>query len=92
MPSSQTGLSHMGLVVPDVEAAQERLAQHDAPFLKRLGEAPTAAGTALATAFGVDGNATLAESAFGGLQMFGFDRAFHVVDPDGNVIEVAQAM
>ena len=66
--------------------------QQEIPFLKRLGEAPTAASTALATAFGVDGNATLAESAFLGLRKLGFDRAFHVADPDGNVVEVAQAM
>lgn len=81
-------LSHIGLIVPDMMAAQKRMKAHNVTIVKDIGEDPTPKG-AIADAFGVgDVSQWDAEGIVAGLENIGFKYALMVEDPDGNLIEI----
>ena len=84
--------SHVGLVVPDVQAIYTRMKDFGVEVLKAPGEMPvpgTATGELLEKAFGIyayteeDQNAALA-----GIANLGFAKFLIVTDPDGNILEI----
>jgi len=84
--------SHIGLIVPDVEAAQRRMKNHGVEIVKPVGE-KVKWGTEGAVAFGFDeAHSTVkdARAALAGIEQIGFDYFLLIKDPDGNLIEVQQ--
>lgn len=81
-------MSHIGLIVPDMMAAQERMKKFGVKIIKEIGQKPSPRG-AIANAFGV-GDVTDDEAAglVAGMEAIGFQFALAAEDPDGNLIEV----
>jgi lactoylglutathione lyase len=85
--------SHLGLIVPSLEKAQEWFDSHGVNVTKRIGE--TASGNErVRNALGI-GEAALTnqtEKALleQGQEMVGFPQLLVIEDPDGNMIEVQQ--
>lgn len=93
-PSTKTPntFSHIGLIVPDIYAAQSRMEKHGVPILKKVGS-PIKWGSEAAAAFGFNkAHATVQEAraALEGIATIGFDAFLIIKDPDGNMIEVQQ--
>jgi lactoylglutathione lyase len=84
-------LSHMGLVVPDLAAARERLLQAGAPIIKDVGERVDPFGP-VAETFGLglvpEGNEEWRRAAAAALDEAGARNFLFAEDPDGNVLEV----
>jgi lactoylglutathione lyase len=87
---SPSTFSHIGMVVPDILAAQERLKSMGANIIKESGAELPKEGP-LANAFGLQDLALLdpAEAdAIHQLLSFGNLPLMYVTDPDGNVVEI----
>lgn len=83
--------SHIGLVVPDIVAAQERFETYGVKILKRFGDLPQNEPGPLANAYGLSVlTAIEREQAIQGIAGFGFGNFVIIEDPDGNVLEVQQ--
>ncbi|PVH68620.1 hypothetical protein DL98DRAFT_662097 [Cadophora sp. DSE1049] len=88
--------SHIGLIVPDILAAQATFEAFGATILKRVGMNPVEgdpAGDDVAVAFGlseVRASSNETAAAPTGIAGFGFTQFIIVADPDGNLIEVQQ--
>ena len=85
--------SHIGLVVPDLKKAQDRMENLGIKVTKRIGQ--SAEGIPAAeNAFGFGDyatkNETERESLIKGQELIGFAQLLLVEDPDGNLIEVQQ--
>ena len=85
-PSS---FSHIGLIVPDLEATQGRMQAYGVSILKRIG-LPIEPGSPAALVFGYASNTAAARAALMGAQTLGFDSFLLVTDPDGNLLEIQQ--
>lgn len=81
---------HVGLIVPDVQATQERMEQNGVRILKRVGETPAPVDGPIAQAFGVGGPDVqqARAAALAGIRSLGFDNFLIITDPDGNLIEI----
>lgn len=92
LPTSTNTLSHLGLIVPDIAAAQKRFDSLNVPILKHVGEMPTTDGDAIvARAWGFDPDVPEeVKSALAGIAGIGFQDFVIVADPDGNLLEVQQ--
>ncbi|OAA63995.1 Glyoxalase/bleomycin resistance protein/dioxygenase [Cordyceps fumosorosea ARSEF 2679] len=89
------GVGHLGVVVPDVEAAQRRLEGvlgGGARMLKRVGEdTPTTGPLAVSQGFAPEVYAQLPEAERRGIEavLNEINRRFiYVQDPDGNILEI----
>lgn len=81
-------LSHIGLIVPDMETTQERMKAFNVTILKEIGEDPSYKGP-LANAFGVgDVSQEEGDAIVKGLEFIGFKFGLVVEDPDGNIVEI----
>ncbi|KAL4862322.1 hypothetical protein BDV12DRAFT_178968 [Aspergillus spectabilis] len=84
--------SNLGLVVPDIQAAQERLDRYGVKTVKRLGEKTAAFDSALANATNIGpgsaGDRGEIDALIEGLLRTDFENIIFVEDPDGNLIEV----
>ncbi|KAF7915864.1 uncharacterized protein EAE98_010944 [Botrytis deweyae] len=91
-PPTQTkphsSFSHLGLIVPDIQAAQARMEAKGVKIVKRVGDAvdinspiPAALGFPNVQAF---------EEGIPGLEALGFYDFMIIADPDGNLLEVIQ--
>ena len=81
--------SHVGLVVPDVKAAEARMQAHGVQILKPIGE-DVKPESALAKAYGFGSSLREARAAAKGIEAIGFKYFLLVADPDGNVVEIQQ--
>lgn len=88
-PSTQriNSFSHIGLIVPDINATQARLEQYGARILKPANE-PISVESSAAKAFGFASNTAAARKALKGVQGIGFDSFILAADPDGNMLEI----
>jgi lactoylglutathione lyase len=81
--------SHVGIVVPDVRKAEERMKEFGVEILKGVGQFPSPDDPA-AKAFGLGDSVEVAEAALEGIRLIGFEDFLIVVDPDGNAVEIQQ--
>jgi lactoylglutathione lyase len=85
--------SHLGLMVPSLEKAQEWFDAHGVNITKRIGEAGDGKPAVL-NAVGIGEaalkNETEREAISQGQLMVGFPQLLVIEDPDGNMIEVQQ--
>lgn len=89
-PSTRTPntFCHVGLVVPDIAAAQQRMERFKVTILKPVGVDPAPKGP-IANAFGVgDVPNDAADEIVAGLEGIGFKDVLIVEDPDGNIVEI----
>jgi lactoylglutathione lyase len=88
IPSRTTTFSHIGMIVPDILAAQERMEAFNVTILKRVGELP-APGSILFPVYGfLDMSLQGVKNALEAMAILEFDGLLYVQDPDGNVIEI----
>lgn len=89
MPSTEriNSFSHIGLIVPDIDATQARLERYDARIVKPAGEIIEPDSVA-AKAFGFASNTAAARKALKGVEGIGFDSFILATDPDGNLLEI----
>lgn len=84
--------SNIGLIVPDIQATQDRLEKHGAKIVKRLGETTIPLDGPIANAMNIGPasttNITEGEALIEGLQTTFFESVLFVEDPDGNLIEI----
>jgi lactoylglutathione lyase len=80
--------SHIGLIVPDIKATQERMDRMGAKIVKRIGKKPKVQGL-IANAYGMT-DLKKAKAALPGILQLGFTEFLIVADPDGNLFEVQQ--
>lgn len=80
--------SHMGFVVNDVHAAEERMKEFNVPILKALGDETIEAGSRVAEWWALDNAAAVA--AREALKGIGWANILLVLDPEGNVVEIQQ--
>lgn len=81
--------SHVGLVVPDVRKAEERMREYGVEILKAVGTFPGGDDPA-AKVFGLGDSVEVAEEALAGIALIGFEDFLIVKDPDGNAVEIQQ--
>jgi lactoylglutathione lyase len=81
--------SHVGIVVPDVRKAEERMKEFGVQILKGVGTFPAPDDPA-AKVFGLGDSAEVAEEALEGIRLIGFEDFLIVADPDGNAVEIQQ--
>ena len=81
--------SHVGLVVPNVEAAQTRMEQYSIKILKSIGE-DVEPGNDLARAYGFGSSLREARAAAKGIEAIGFEYFFLVANPASNAEEIQQ--
>jgi len=87
-PTRRTTYSHIGLIVPNIFALQDRLGSFNITILKRTGEAPDINDPS-AGAFGITDPSTQdAADAMKGVLLSGFLDFVIVADPDGNLLEI----
>jgi lactoylglutathione lyase len=88
-PSTQriNSFSHIGLIVPDINATQARLEQYGATILKGAGDVIDPESPAV-KAFGFASATAAARRALKGIQGIGFDSFILATDPDGNMLEI----
>ena len=87
-PTRKATYSHIGLIVPNILALQDRLESFNITILKRTGEAPDINDPS-AGAFGITDPSTQdAADAMKGVLLSGFLDFVIVADPDGNLLEV----
>jgi lactoylglutathione lyase len=85
--------SHLGLIVPSLEKAQEWFDSHGVNVTKRIGETVSGnAGVRNALGIGEAALTNLTEKALleKGQELVGFPQLLVIEDPDGNMIEVQQ--
>jgi len=85
--------SHIGLIVPSLQDAQDRFERHGVNITKRV--AVSAEGIAsLENAFSIGqmatSNQTERDLLLAGLELTGFTQLLGIQDPDSNFIEVQQ--
>lgn len=80
--------SHMGIVVPDVRAAEKRVKEFGVLILKGLGVDTIEPGSSVAKWWGLD-YARVLEVRMGAKDME-WGNILLVIDPDGNVVEVKE--
>ncbi|KAI8624681.1 Glyoxalase/Bleomycin resistance protein/Dihydroxybiphenyl dioxygenase [Xylariaceae sp. FL1651] len=81
--------SHVGLIVPDIDATQGRLEKYGVMFYKKVGGSFEGEGP-LANAFGLNAS-EISQAELGALLgLFNVltENAIFVADPDGNVLEI----
>lgn len=79
---------HVGLVVPDIRAAEKRMRAFEVPILKRVGVQMPIKGP-IASAFGVgDVSEAGGEEIVAGLDAIAAAFVLLVEDPDGNLVEI----
>ncbi|KAF2180505.1 hypothetical protein K469DRAFT_692707 [Zopfia rhizophila CBS 207.26] len=85
-------LSHLGLIVPDINATQARLESFGVPIIKPVGEKPSLdRDSIIAKAFGFDDPTSKeAQEALPGIVQLGFTTFIVAADPDGNLLEIQQ--
>ena len=85
--------SHIGLIVPSLEKAQERMEKYGVKISKRIGQSAEGIA-AVENAFGfgeyVTTNQTERDLLLKGQESIGFAQLLAIEDPDGNMIEVQQ--
>lgn len=87
-PKVPNTLCHIGLIVPDIMATQQRMKNFGVTILKEVGADPAPKGL-IANAFGVgDVSDEAGVEIVTGLEAIGFKFALIVQDPDGNIIEI----
>jgi lactoylglutathione lyase len=86
--------SNIGLIVPDIQATQDRLEKHGAKIVKRLGEKTISLDGPIANAMNIGpastSDTTEGEALVEGLQTTFFESVLFVEDPDGNLIEILE--
>ncbi|KAH7121176.1 Glyoxalase/Bleomycin resistance protein/Dihydroxybiphenyl dioxygenase [Dendryphion nanum] len=95
-PTPQNTLSHMGLIVPDLSAAQARFEKLNVTIVKRVGEldiTPETGNRAFAGAWGIHDLGSketqeILRIVSPGLVAMGFKEFVLIADPDGNLFEV----
>ncbi|KAK5167632.1 uncharacterized protein LTR77_007331 [Saxophila tyrrhenica] len=83
---------HLGLIVPDIKAAERRFKKHGVKIVKPAGE-EVQWDSLGARAFGFDelhSSVQKAREAIKGVGMIGFSTFVLIEDPDGNLLEVQQ--
>lgn len=80
--------SHLGIVVPDLKAAEDRMREVGVKILKALGDERIEPGSSVAEWWGMD-NEVAVEAAKGARGMEWGDTLL-VLDPEGNVVEVQE--
>lgn len=83
------GFSHMGIVVPDVKAAEQRMKDFEVPILEALGIQQMGPGSEAAHWWGLD--EVHAIEAVAGSKAMGFENILLVADPEGNVVELMES-
>jgi lactoylglutathione lyase len=78
--------SHIGLIVPDINAAQARMEANNVTIVKRVGASVDLNGV-IPPAFGVP-DAAERDAAIPGVEKLGFLEFLIITDPDGNLLEV----
>ena len=85
--------SHVGLIVPDMQALQDRCEKLGVKIAKRIGEAGQTS-VAVANGWGFGEAAKMSETETDALvmgqELVGFPKLLVIEDPDGNLIEVQQ--
>ncbi|KAK7045804.1 hypothetical protein VNI00_007207 [Paramarasmius palmivorus] len=94
-PTPSNTFSHIGLIVPDINAAQARFESMGVEIVKRVGELPSTDPNSpqaiIAKAFGIEEPDTEeAKDALAGVAALGFGEFIVIADPDGNLFEVQQ--
>lgn len=82
------GYSHLGIVVPDVKAAERRMQEMGVPILKALGVSAIEPGSSVAEWWGLE--EAHAIEAKPGIRAMKFENILLVLDPEGNVVEVCE--
>ncbi|CAG8952863.1 hypothetical protein HYFRA_00007577 [Hymenoscyphus fraxineus] len=91
VPNTRQTLSHLGLIVPDVKALQDRVEAFNATILKRVDDAPSLDnGSVVALGFGIDPASEEAQELIAPTEALGFFQFLVFADPDGNLIEAQQ--
>jgi lactoylglutathione lyase len=84
--------ANVGVVVPDVQAVQDRLEQWEVGIAKRVGETKLPADGAVANAFNIGpastSNVTEVEELVKGLVTTDLANLLFAEDPDGNMLEI----
>ena len=84
--------ANIGIVVPDVQAVQDRLEKHEVAIAKRMGEASLPADGSVASAFNIGpmstSNLTEVEELINGLLTTDLASIVFAEDPDGNMLEI----
>lgn len=87
--AARNTFSHVGLVVPDVLQAQQRLNSFGVEIVKGVGkDLSTNAG--VAQAYGLGEDAMEDQVIAQGIKTIGFEKFLLVADPDGNLVEIQQ--
>lgn len=81
--------SHVGLIVPDIVKAQDRMQQYGVKIVKGLGANPQP-GDPVSQAYGLGNDVAEAMAALAGIKQIGFENFLLVEDPDGNLVEIQQ--
>ncbi|KAF2019295.1 hypothetical protein BU24DRAFT_418881 [Aaosphaeria arxii CBS 175.79] len=95
-PTRANTLSHMGLIVPNIQAVQDRCDELGVTVVKRIGVTgfePNAGNADFAAAWGIDDleNASVQAriaAVLAGIDSLGFKDFIVIADPDGNLFEV----
>ena len=86
--------ANLGLVVPDVQVAQDRLERRGVKIIKRIGETIVPADSPLANATNIGPTSTSdtaeRDAVVQGLLTTDFENILFVEDPDGNMIEIVK--
>lgn len=87
-------VANLGLVVPDLAAAQKRFKKHAVKIVKPRGVETLSGDSPVAIAFNIGpestSNQTEVEELVKGLQTTDFGNIVFIEDPDGNLIEVIE--
>ena len=83
----QGTFSHLGLIVPDVQAVRDRMKDHGVKILKDVGDGNMPLG-AIGDAMGGVGDDQKIQKASAVMSGMGFDKILLVADPDGNIVEI----
>lgn len=89
-PERTATLNHLGIIVPDLEAAQARLESQGVNIWKKIGEPMPSTGY-LASKYALGDASNLSDEEFADLQkvMGEFNReTIFASDPDGNLLEI----
>lgn len=86
--------ANIGLVVPDLQAAQDRFEKHGVKIIKRIGEIDVPKDGPLANATNIGpvstSDAAEVDAVIQGLLTTDFENILFVEDPDGNMVEIVK--
>ena len=89
-----TALVNIGLVVPDLRAAEERLSRYGVPIAKRVGSVDVESGGPVAIAWNIGPTSTFneseAEELVRGFMSTDLEILAFVEEPNGNMIEIVE--